>query len=920
MAFFSSNTLAHWFKPKWQHPDPAVRRQGLSALKTTEEKLAFIEQEPEADLRQAVLTTITEQTALTELRQSTHRDAQEYARTTLLAAYLDTHCPSGASQDINALCAINDDDTLLAIAELTEDNALRLGAINQLSDAEKRLDVAKQHPSAQVRQAAAQGITDETNLQQLQRHAKGKDNVIYKLCKDRLSEIKAEQHALAATQARIGELIELTQRLSKTGYTPDFSAKLKQYQHAFEPLAANACDEQTKQWQNACDHASAILDEHQQQEQARREREEQKALAKTQHQTCITTLEALLEQDANTDTREALNTLEYDWKQANRMHPAIAEQKHRFEQCWQQLTQRQKTQQTYNEQRDSIDAWLHLTPNSLSAIEQHIKEGTQFIKALRWPDNDQAPAWLNDIANKLETSQQALRNMQQQSNDHDTHIRQQLPQIEQLINDGKLQAARKKLSHVQGLMAKLNHKQAKAHQSKLKSLQAQLAQLNDWQGFAAQPKKEALCNDMEALIDAELPPQLLAEKIHDLQMQWKTLGPIPNEKPLWERFQQAGDRAFEPCKSHFANENALKKQRVSQRDALTEQLRHYNADMDWDNADWRVVEKTLRTAQQAFKELSPVDHSAHKRTQAAFKDVTQAIYQRLKDEYERNINAKQALIERAKDNVTNDDLSNAIDNIKQLQQSWKEIGIIPHQKNQTLWRAFRTQCDAVFNRLDQAKAERKEHIEHTIAQAQDTLSQARTLTDSDQPIRERQKQLSELKRSALDAAELPKGVQHNLRSDFQALEQHLAEQLDAEKFAKAEQRWQGIMNRLAVLHDGNHDERWTEHTQLPNEFNAEHFEQALAKKDTRPQDDDTSTQLCIAVEVLANLPSPEHERALRMEYQVTRLAQGMGQLISHDSERADIVHRWIEHRHTDAYHTRFEHALRASLRVKIKND
>lgn len=915
MAFFSSDTLAQWFKPKWQHPDPAVRRQGLSALKTTEEKLAFIAQEPEADLRQTVLATITDHTTLTELRQSAHRDVQEYARTTLLAAYLDAHCPTGANQHTHALSNINDDDTLLAIAELTEDNALRLAAINQLSDTDKRLDIAKNHPSAQVRQAAAQGITSETSLHQLQRHAKGKDNAIYKLCKDRLSEIKAQQHALAATQARIDELIELTQRLSKTGYTPDFSAKLQQYQHAFEPLTTQASDEQQTLWQQACEHASSILDEHQQQEQAHREREEQKALAHTQQKDCLTTLEALLEQDATTDTHEALSKLEHEWQQANRTHPAIAEHKKRFEQCWQQLTQRQHTQQIYNEQRDHIDAWLQRTPNSLSAIEQHIKEGTQLIKTLRWPDNDPAPAWLNDITHTLDTSQQALRNMQQQSNDHDTHIRQQLPQIEQLINDGKLQAARKQLSHVQGLMTKLNHKQAKTHQGKLKSLQAQLAQLNDWQGFAAQPKKEALCKDMEALIDAELPPQLLAEKIHDLQMQWKTLGPIPNEKPLWERFQQAGDRAFEPCKSYFANEHAIKKQRVSQRDALTEQLRHYNADMDWDNANWRVVEKTLRTAQQAFKALSPVDHSAHKRTQAAFQDVTQAIYQRLKDEYERNINAKQALIERAKDNVTNDDLSSAIDNIKQLQQSWKSIGIIPHQKNQTLWHAFRTQCDAVFNRLDQAKAERKEHIEHTISRAQDALSQARAVIDSDQPIRERQNQLSELKRSALEA-ELPKGVQHNIRSDFQALEKRLAEQLDAEKVAKEEQRWQGIMNRLAVLHDGTHDERWTEHAQLPNEFNAELFEQALAKKDTRPQDDDTSTQLCIAIEVLADLPSPEQEQALRMEYQVTRLAQGMGQLISHDSERADIVHRWIEHRHTDAHHTRFENALRASLHVK----
>ena len=91
-------------------------------------------------------------------------------------------------------------------------------------------------------------------------------------------------------------------------------------------------------------------------------------------------------------------------------------------------------------------------------------------------------------------------------------------------------------------------------QGQLKAMTQQLEDMRDWQVFATAPKKEALVADMEALVDSEWRAELLADKIHDLQQQWKALTGGRSDQALWERFQTAGDQAFEPCRAFLQSE------------------------------------------------------------------------------------------------------------------------------------------------------------------------------------------------------------------------------------------------------------------------------------------------------------------------------------------------------------------------------
>src|SRR5690554_7326617 len=65
---------------------------------------------------------------------------------------------------------------------------------------------------------------------------------------------------------------------------------------------------------------------------------------------------------------------------------------------------------------------------------------------------------------------------------------------------------------------------------------------------------------MKELIGADIAPAILADKIRDLQEEWKTLSTTGtgNDRDLWESFNQAADKAFEPCKAYFAEQTKLR--------------------------------------------------------------------------------------------------------------------------------------------------------------------------------------------------------------------------------------------------------------------------------------------------------------------------------------------------------------------------
>lgn len=899
--------LSKFFKPKWQHENPEVRRKAIADLNSSEQLLTFINNESVAELRQLAIQKINNEADLEALLSHNKPDVREAVRQHWLAQLLD----GGQTLD-----QISDNNTLVRIASLTNDQQQRLDAIAKITDQQQRLTLAMNNPVAKVRLAAAEGINDTDKLQQLMNHAQGKDKTIYRLCKDRLNASKAEQEAQQALVARIDALIANVQQLNRLGYNPEFNGRFQVISKNWATLSDQASQPQQDEITAQLNQASATLKQHAEEEARQAAAKAEFEQAQQQQQALLARLQSLLDEtlvSAPTNLHEQITELEQSWSKAVVHHKANAEQNRLFENQLQQLLAIQTALNHFAEKESDLKEWLEQKlPSDLRGLTNTCKQAQQWQKQLHWPMADNAPQWVNQIATKLAQANGQLDELAKQQKSRLQTIDEQLIKLEKALDEGHAKDASKLNQQLNQNLRQVDNKAAANQQRQAKALAARLNEMRDWQGFATTPKKEALCLEMEALVGTDIAPDQLAEKIHDLQDQWKALGSSQPDKELWQRFQAAGDKAFDPCREYFAQQAEKRQQFIEARRALTAELISYEQQMNWQDADWKIVQKTLEAARDTFRNYSPVDRAAHKETQHDFNNACDAVYAHLKAEYDRNLAAKRALSEQAQQLIDSEDLSAAVDQVKQLQQEWKQIGVTPRNPDQKLWKQFRAHCDAIFARLDSKKAERKAVINDAVTSAEKIVAEAEALTNQQRTeataISQAQEALADLKQQFTDI-ELPKSAHQRLVKKLQTYESALKDQRQILKLAAEKARWNGLVERLHAVANKDAD-ALAAAAELPAGYNPILFEQALADQ----VDTDVDAQaVVIAMEVLADIESPDSDKARRMELQVQKLAQGLGQGQSKEVERLKLVEQWLQAKNTAELQSRFIEALKASL-------
>lgn len=923
MALLDKFLNPSFLKPKWQHKDAVVRKQAVESLNDEKTLVQIVHSDSDKTVRLLALSKIQNPHVLAEFLVSEQTDVRSQAQ----QQHLSSLMPNQSIDDLNTISSDND---LVSIATYTQDESIRLAAINKLSDESIRLDIACNNPVAKVRLAAAQGISNSESLTSLMQIAQGKDKALFRFCKEKLASAKAAEDAVAALQEKIERTVSSAEQLANSAYSPEYNGRLQLLKQNW--LALNdPSPAQVQRFASATAKAEAILAEHIAEEKAINDQLAAIAAAKETFERVLQQLAAI---EFNDDIASQLSTLQNDWLAAKNVSKPEAEQNKAFEnrvQAWLALdTTRTQLIAKTDEINDLITQSQQLEKSSLSKTQALQKDINQLMKQLPWKPaaveaSIERPALLVALDNALQTVIKHNQNISAHEADSRKQLSKLLKALEQQINEGSLKEANK--SHQQAVQAikKLSQQESKKFQRQFQSLTAQLAEIRDWQGFAATPKKEALCDSMEALIDSNIDASLLADKIHELQEEWKALGPIArsDDKVLWNRFRAAADKAYEPCKAHFAEMAAQRQRNLSHRQELVAQLVEYEANMDWDNADWGIVQKTLDTARETFRSFSPVDRHEHKASQASLQQISDKIYAHIKAEYQRNIEAKEALIAQATALQEVEDLSQAIEQSKQLQQDWKTIGMTPNKADQKLWQAFRAACDAVFARRDEQRQQNKVQIEASVEQANALVARAEAIVnEAKNGANAEQKDALQLCQNEFAELTMPKAVYMKLRKRLADAQQQLEDSAVVAKQAKKQQAWITLADRLTAISLKASDADQAESLfkadatdlKLPKGIDSALVEAKWNSTAENSADISTTDELrdaCIALEIAAELESPAQDQQARMAYQVKRLAQGLGQVGSLQQQITDSVHHWLTLNADHDWQQRYNTALLA---------
>jgi len=473
---------------------------------------------------------------------------------------------------------------------------------------------------------------------------------------------------------------------------------------------------------------------------------------------------------------------------------------------------------------------------------------------------------------------------------------------------------------------------------KLQDVETRLGELQDWRTFTVVPKRAELVQRMQALVGADMSPEELAKQIRRVRDEWRTVHRGAGDEPTPERelFEQAAQRAYEPCREHFARQAEQRKQNQARREELLERLAAFAAEQSGESPDWRAVQRAIFESRREWREYAPVDQDVAKPLQARFHAALDDLQARLDAEYARNVQTRRGLIERVAALASVEDTRQAVDSARDLQQAWKAVGLVPRHQDDALWAEFRGHCDAVFERSSQARASRDAALDANQSRAVALCEEAAGLaTRVDTDAGAVRKRLEEV-RSEFDTLELPRASARDLRRRMGGAIDRVEDAMHRQRERVARNAWIPVFaahapvrahalavargsddreallaaaaSAVAALGDTPKDARNVLERQLAAV--------AAGTVDLDPAANAAALRLlCVRAELLAGLASPPQDLELRREHQMQRLVEAMGR-----GERPgpgathDLALEWlavgpVEPATYDALHDRFVRAL-----------
>ena len=227
-------------------------------------------------------------------------------------------------------------------------------------------------------------------------------------------------------------------------------------------------------------------------------------------------------------------------------------------------------------------------------------------------------------------------------------------------------------------------------------------------------KKTALCEQLEAFDTENLKSFAdwdgITQKIKELQAEWKTIGFAPQKMntAIFERFRQGCDAFFEKKNAFFKdlkeelNTNlAKKKELVEKAEALME------------STDWRSTGDILINLQKQWKDIGTVprkySEDLWKRFTSAcdhFFEARQAATADVRNEEKANKEQKLGIIDQLKQ-LAETEGENVIQQVKELQQKWSEVGHVPFRDKEKLYKEYRELCDKIYDAYGVSQAKRR---------------------------------------------------------------------------------------------------------------------------------------------------------------------------------------------------------------------
>ncbi len=916
-------------KPKWQHADPEVRRQAVPSVPDQDQEtlIQLACHDGDAAVRRQACRRLTR---LDLLRQLATQDPDAGVREFAAAHFRNLLCGQdpqspGLEVRLAELGEVQDQRLLEQVASGATDAALRRAAIERLERAEILLERALEDNSATNRLAAAQRIGDRALLEQLSQRIGKKDKNVYRVVHQRLRELAEREAAPARLRAECLELYEKAERLGRLQNWSQDRVLLEHLERQWSALAGSPEPAVLERFQAA---RQRFLDAY---ETYRRENAAQIAaeaarLEGIAQRTAL--IEALRQAAAGADEGTLLaarERVEGDW-QALPPLPEEEERRLRKELGTVQVTlsERLRTLVAARQRAETLAGLLGRAQDLLGTaapLEHQALAGLRKeIAALG--EGEGTPELHQRLTEALARLQERFEHQRHHAEQRLEQLPARLDELETHLDAGELRKAEPLTQSAQATLALLaqcgiQRRRFSELERRLRGLAPRLRALQHWRKWGGDQHRAALCEELGALLGGEQEPAHLARVLHEAQMEWKHLDQsgTPVNRQLWERFHALGEQLYARCRPYLEQQSALREQHRAEREALCGELEQFLAQVDWARVDWKKAVRAERQMRTAWASAGPLEGRQRRELERRFHQAIERLDEHLGAERERNRELKQGLITQVEALVQLEDLHQAIEETKRLQSQWHTtVAGRPGEENR-LWQRFRGACDAVFARRHAAAEARVRGAEENLRSRRAVCEEITHLSSLDLGAGELEQAFSELRErwEALAHLEVPtktlpglerawrdaqatgrtaikRAHEERERRELDGLRQraHLCAELEAqagtgavaaETLERIETDWAALPplrdRRLAEAIAG----RFAQAAQAGDKDLAGRYGESLKKRE----------ELCLRLEILAGIDSPEGLAAERLAFQVSRLSEHMREGIPDPLEGAESL-------------------------------
>lgn len=255
----------------------------------------------------------------------------------------------------------------------------------------------------------------------------------------------------------------------------------------------------------------------------------------------------------------------------------------------------------------------------------------------------------------------------------------------------------------------------------------------------------------------------------DLLTQWRKIGRVPAEKnqEIWNHFNEAQD-AFNDLRFKYdKNYRESVEQALSKKQKLVKEA---EALVDMDNI--AQAARKVNKLHRAWKKTGNLPQKDENELWDKFKAATDAFNDKktdnidvLRDQEQENLDKKMLLIEKAAEFSEAEDFDAGHSRMQQLMEDWKKIGPVPRKKSSKIWKQFKKEMDAFYERRrDHFKDVRKDYKDN-LEKKKEIIAQLEALKEHSDPV-QAVEEAKKLQQAFKDAGHVPIKHKNKIWKDY----------------------------------------------------------------------------------------------------------------------------------------------------------